>query len=169
VAALGPRAAEFLRDLPQDCFGVDSVYDRLIQTEAKMCNVGVGLRYATIVHHVEQMMGVPYRFKKPFRGQTMLKGTLDPQTWDFNVRVLVPNASVNLSRMEAMVRDRGVCASAEVGRGQVTTIYARDMWDLCSEGIKSDPWFLAEGPPEDLTKAIEKDLATANCVVGLED
>jgi len=146
VAVVGPRSGELVDDLPHDCFGRDSVYDRLRRLGATLCNVGVGFRYATFVHHVEQLVGVPYRFPKLFTGETKAGDKLSTETWLYNVRDLGdPAALADLGRLERAAVDRGLVRTARVGRGELTTIGFRELWDVCSENIARDPWFLARG------------------------
>ena len=168
VAGIGPGVEEFLADLPHDCFGPDCVYDRLLKRGGKICNVGVGIRTITFIHYVEQMIGVPYRFNKLFTGQTRNeRGVLEDQSWNFSVRVLAESSIPDmhrldarareseqqdrrremLIRLDARARESGQLKTARVGRGQITCISCRAVWDICAEGIKEDPWFLATGPP----------------------
>lgn len=147
VAARGPLADELLEHLPHDCFGHDSVYERLRTLDARLLNVGVGFRYATFIHHVEQLLRVPYRFPKLFSGTTRVGGELREETWLYNVRPLELDAAYpDLRRLEVVARERGLVRSARAGRGEVTCITATEMWALCEEHVARDPWFMARGP-----------------------
>ena len=55
-------------DLPNTCFAKGSIHDRLVQMGGKICTIGVGLQEVTFLHHVEEMAGVPFRFKKRYTG-----------------------------------------------------------------------------------------------------
>lgn len=147
VAARGPLADDIVDDLPRDCFGKESVYARLRQLDAQLCNVGVGFRYATFIHHVEQMLQVPYRFPKFFHGRTRVGGSEREERWLYNVRPLDTDVAYpDLRRLEQVANERGLVRRTRVGRGEVTCISAREMWDLCEEHVRRDPWFLARGP-----------------------
>src|SRR5262249_50022060 len=43
VAGLGPKAEQLLTNLPNTCFGLDSVHERLMNAGGKICLIGVGL------------------------------------------------------------------------------------------------------------------------------
>lgn len=152
VAGIGPRTDEIISDLPYDCFGEDCVYSRIIRRGAKICNIGVGFRYATFVHHVEQMLNVPYRFRKTFCGKTLLNGDLKEESWVYNVRFLVENSLPDLNKLEEQARQLQLVRAARVGLGEITCIGCWDMYNLCAENIKRDPWFLAAGPKIDLVE-----------------
>ena len=153
VAAMGPRAEEIIDFLPHNCFGQDCVYDRLVKLGAKICNVGVGFRYATFVHHVEQILQVPYRYPKVFAGWTRKQGELEYQEWTYNVRFQGDNSIPDLRRLQEQARERGLVNVAKVGLGGITSISCPDMWSLCAENIKKWPWFLARGPETEWKEA----------------
>ncbi|MBI4677662.1 MAG: DUF4910 domain-containing protein [Elusimicrobia bacterium] len=150
VGGLGPAAAELLRDLPRECFGPDSFFDRLLRAGGKLCNIGVGFRFATYVHFVEHREAVPYRFRKRFPGWVCVRGRRDYQEWLSFVRVQVDNTLPDLRRLQTAAAACGGFARARVGRGEVTCVRCVDMDRFCAEGIRRDPWFLARGPALDL-------------------
>jgi aminoglycoside 3-N-acetyltransferase len=51
-----------------DCFGAQSIFACLREVDAQLAFLGVGFGYCTFLHHVEQRMGVPYRYFKDFSG-----------------------------------------------------------------------------------------------------
>jgi aminoglycoside 3-N-acetyltransferase len=52
----------------KDAFGPGSVFALLREQRAKIVFLGVGFEFCTYVHHVEQLLDVPYRFHKKFHG-----------------------------------------------------------------------------------------------------
>ncbi len=146
IAGIGPHVEKIIANLPRDCFGRDCVYGRLKKMKAKICNIGVGFRYATFIHHVEQMCGVPYRFRKLFFGQTVYGDRLEKEAWIYNVRMLIPNGYPDLRRLEKNAYREGLVETSKVGLGAITCIRCDDMWSLCVKNVKKDPWFLASGP-----------------------
>jgi aminopeptidase-like protein/aminoglycoside N3'-acetyltransferase len=149
VAGLGPRAQELLRDLPNTCFGKDSVHDRLLRMNGKICLLGVGLQEATFQHHVEEMVGVPFRFQKLFTGTVREKGIARKAPWLFNVHLLAPNGEPEGARLNRLARTAGKCSRSLLGRGEVVAITAHDLHEVLSRALKRDPWFTATGPAAD--------------------
>ena len=149
IAGFGPRVDELFRDLPHDCFGNNCIYQRLIRVGAKICNIGVGFRYATFIHHVEQMEGVPYRFLKLFTG--LMEGDGEPRKegWLYNVRILASNGCPDLSRLERKARATKICRVTRVGLGEVTCVDCVDLYELARTEIAKNPWYLAKGPGGD--------------------
>lgn len=148
VAGIGPKTEALFRDIPMACFGQDCIYERLVKAGTYICNVGVGFRYATFVHYAEQTAGVPYRFMKTFKGKIIdYEGNETETEIEYYVRNAVDDETTfpNLRRLEKDVRRKGLCRSSLVGRGEITCIRCSDLLRLCIEGIKRDPWYLAEG------------------------
>ena len=148
VAGMGLKAKELFSNLPDECFGKDCIYDRLVKHGASICNIGVGFRYATFVHYVEQLAGVPYRFMKTFKGSIINNGAVRKNvSMHYYVRTGLDDQTTfpDLRRLEKEAREAGKCKSHAVGRGEVTLIKCKDLLDLCVAGIKKDPWYLAKG------------------------
>jgi len=150
VAGIGPRAVQLFANLPHDCFGSDCIYDRLRQANAKIVNLGVGVRDMTFLHHVEQSVGVPYRFKKLFLGQygpaNGDKTHLSKTGWLYNVRPFTENCRPAFGKLDPVLRANGVLQAAPVGLGEVLSITCGDLFNCAAAEIHRDPWFLAQGP-----------------------
>lgn len=150
VAGVGPRAAEFLDNPGNSSLGVDSIHDRLRKAGGKICMIGIGLFESTFRHHVEEMAGVPWRFKKLFTGQIRRNGKLEKVGRVYNVRVLARNGDPAGEALEAVARERRLCRAARVGRNEVVAIESQAYFDLAMAEMKRDPWFTAKGPSGDV-------------------
>ena len=147
VAGLGPACEALFRDLPMDSFGAGCLYDRLRSADAALCNVGVGFRYATYVHHVERQIGVPYRFEKEFSGYIVENGTRTFEKTVYYVRTTADDQDSlpDLSRLEEDVRRAGTLKEIPLGRSIITRISCKDFTDAATAGIRRHPWYLARG------------------------
>jgi aminoglycoside 3-N-acetyltransferase len=145
VIAIGAQADELLADLPDDCFGADSIYGRLIACDGAICNVGIGC-HSAFVHHVEQKLGVPYRFIKVFPGVTIVDGEPRQTEVAYNVRALDdPRHPAYFMRLDHDARADGSVRTAIVGRGEVNLIRARRMEELIRAGLERDPEYVVLG------------------------
>jgi aminopeptidase-like protein/aminoglycoside N3'-acetyltransferase len=149
VAGLGPRAAELLGDVSNTCFGPGSIHDRLLRGGGKVCMIGVGLHEATFRHFVEEAVGVPFRYKKLFTGRIRENGKVRKTGWVYNVRILADNGWPDGSRLETRAREAGRCRIGRVGRGEVSAISSRDLFDLTEMLLAEDRWSTARGPAGD--------------------
>lgn len=149
VAGIGPRAAAILENSANSSLGADSVHDRLRKAGGKICMIGVGLFESTFRHHVEEMAGVPWRFKKLFTGFVRRNGELCKEGRVYNVRILASNGDPAGEALEALARSRGLCRASPVGLGEVVSIDCQAYFDLAMQELRRDPWFTARGPAGD--------------------
>lgn len=145
VIAIGKRAQELTAGVPQSCFGDDSIYARLIETDAAMCNIGLGSQ-ASLLHHVEEKLGVPYRYLKTFSGMSVIGGRAVETEITYNVRDLSAPANVAyFRRVDRDGRQDGSVVVTSLGRGEINLIRARRMEELAREGLARDPDYLVLG------------------------
>jgi aminopeptidase-like protein/aminoglycoside N3'-acetyltransferase len=146
VAGLGPKAAALLTGLPNTCFGEDSVHARLRNLDGKICLIGVGLDESSFRHHVEEVAGIPARYKKLFTGYIRDNGLSRKVGWVYNVRVLSDNCYPDGKRLEEIARRSGKCRVVSLGRGEILGINANDYFNLTLEELAKDKWFTVKGP-----------------------
>jgi aminopeptidase-like protein/aminoglycoside N3'-acetyltransferase len=149
VTGLGPEAQALVSGLAPTCFGPGSIFDRLRAAGARICLLGLPLEEATFRHHVEEMVGVPYRFRKLFTGQIRDRGVVRREGWLYYVRILAPNADPDTDRLERLARDGGVCRAAPLGAGEVLAVDCPEFYDFTAEHLRADRWFTARGPAAD--------------------
>jgi aminoglycoside N3'-acetyltransferase len=150
VCGLGPLARELFADLPPTCYGEDCLYARLVARRALICTVGLGLNWATFLHHIEEMAEVPYRYRKIFRGDMIdASGQAREVAWTYNVRLWSKNADVDAGELVAAVVADGLCAREPLGRGGLCCVRANDYFAYATDRIRRDPWIAARGPAGD--------------------
>ncbi len=146
VAGLGPKAEELLTNLPNTCFGKDSVFERLMNTGGKICMIGVDLQEATFRHYVEELAHVPFRFKKLFTGHIREGDKLRKTGWVYNVRILSDNGYPQCPDLEQKAIATGKCRVARLGDAELKAIDCREYFDLIMRELMEDPWRAAKGP-----------------------
>ena len=68
VAANGKLANYLTSNIPQHAFGYNSVFHRLVNNNAYWLCIGVDPRKSiSVIHHIELICGVPYRYTVPFK------------------------------------------------------------------------------------------------------
>jgi aminopeptidase-like protein/aminoglycoside N3'-acetyltransferase len=149
IAGLGPAAGELLSDIPPTCFGPDSVFARLVEADALICMLGLDLDEATIRHHTEEVVGVPFRFRKLFTGAMQQSGKSERTGWVYNVRILAPEGVPDGSRLARAARASGIARAGRVGTGELLTVRAGALHGLTLAMLRDDPWATAAGPPGD--------------------
>lgn len=147
VAGQGPRARELLSALPKTSYGPGSVYERLRLSGAKICNIGVGLYYATFRHHIEELAEVPFRFKKAFKGRVRENGVTREEEWIYSCAPRLDCCAPVGLPLEKLCREAGLVRAVKVGWSEVVCIGAREYFDFGYARLKEQPWLTAKGPP----------------------
>lgn len=145
-AGIGPASREVLQTISQSCYGEGSTFHRLHEADAKICTLGISLRWATFRHHIEEMAGVPFRFVKRFTGTVRECGQDTQETWSYFAAPDIENCQPNGNTLERMVRAAGLLSIAPVGRGELMAIFARDYFQFGCVALRDDPWLTAKGP-----------------------
>lgn len=95
VTALGARAEEFCRSTARHAYGPGTPFARLLKAGAWGVSVGMPPnRTCSIIHHIEQMMAVPYRYTKEF----MQPVCRDGEVWTEPFYLYVTRRDVDLER-----------------------------------------------------------------------
>lgn len=142
VVAVGKDADYFVRNAPSHSFGKDSVWERFLLRGGKICNFNFNAG-STYVHYVEKSLAVPYRYDKAFKGTIVHSGKKQEKTFYHFVHSLeLPNDAADFSALDEVAKKRGKSKIANLGRGKVLVISARDTYKLIEDELKKDPRFL---------------------------
>ncbi|HXA53484.1 MAG TPA: AAC(3) family N-acetyltransferase [Solirubrobacteraceae bacterium] len=145
VIAIGARAEELTAGMPTSCFGDDSVYARLLEVDGAILNIGMA-SHSAFLHHVEQKLGVPYRYPKWFRGISIVDGERCATQIAYNVRDLDrPEHLPHFIRIDRDGRADGSLAAARLGRGEINLMRATRMEELARAGLARRPDYLVVG------------------------
>lgn len=89
-AVWGAHKDELLSNDSLDSFGPGTIFEQMLQWDARALVIGMAaLRGNTYIHHVEQTVGVPYRYNKEFTGDyTDQAGVCERRTYRMYVRDL---------------------------------------------------------------------------------
>lgn len=90
-AVWGKDSDRLMENASVDCFGPGTIFEYMYEVDAKGLSIGIPiLQGLTYVHHVEQMVGVPYRYHKEFTADyTDARGVCEKRTYRMYVRDLV--------------------------------------------------------------------------------
>jgi len=144
IIALGGAAQELTEDMPQNSFGEDSFFDRLLKRNGMILNINLNSG-STFVHFVERCLGVPYRFDKTFSGIINHEGEKEAKSTIWVRDLTDPVTEANFSKFHRLSTSAGLNARFSIGRGSVNFIRSRDTYDLIEDEIQSDPLFLTNG------------------------
>lgn len=141
VAAIGPRARGLCDGLPPNSFASDSTFARFLALDGTLLNLNHP--GCTLLHHIERVLQVPYRFDKAFEGELVEGERRQRLRWEIFVRYLSDDLLAHdpWPFIQAMAR-AGLSRRQALGRGEVLAMTARDVFATVEQGIARDPWFL---------------------------
>lgn len=152
--AEGPLAEAVVEDVAKSSFGPDTPKARLIEHGAKVVNIGVPpYRTNSVVHHAEQLMGVPYRYHKEFPNKVFAGGRYVGTDYLMYVRRLECRIEMDTSknrRLFQLFRRRGhTIREAQVSpSGGLACFDLRPMFEACLDLLKTDIYGLLVKPPD---------------------
>ncbi len=145
VSAIGKRATEFTSDAPEHSFGPGSFWAKFFEAGGKICNFNFDSG-STLIHFCEKTLKVPYRFDKAFPGVSIIDGQECSRTFYHFVHDLKkPSHASDFVKFDTKAKELSFAKCADLGKGQVLQISARDTFDLIKEQLKVDPAFLVKG------------------------
>lgn len=135
--------ASLLEPGDTDAFGERSVFALLREARAKLLFYGVGLEFATYVHHLEQRLGVPYRYAKDFHGTTVDGDELTETTARYFVRDLEGDVIPYFDPLQADLIARDGARTTTLPDGPVLLLTdTAQLEDAVLAGLETNPLYL---------------------------
>lgn len=144
VAAIGKQSREMTKDMPLECFGKGSFWERFLRADGVICNLNVWV-ISTFIHYIEKKLNVPYRYDKLFQGTLFLGGKINQgRAVYFCQDGSNPDTRASTELFDEIALTSGLAVKIPVGRGYITKITARDVERLIRKTIAKQPYFLIE-------------------------
>lgn len=137
-AVWGAHKEELLENHAPDAFGEGTIFELLYRWEAKVLVIGMSaLAGTTYIHHVEQIVGVPYRYQKEFTADyTDAAGNCEKRTYRMYVRDLEmdPRHIDGFRPLEEKMRGEGTIQTWYYESAPVHLVKVRDL----DEAVRRD-------------------------------
>ncbi len=145
VAAFGPHAEEVLGD-GVSSFGKGSAFDRLYELDSWNLLLGVSFQSCTALHSAEELVRVPYRAHRDFKGSIVIlpDGRRVPSP---AIEYLRQDGSSNdFAKMEGVFARAGVLRTCQIGEARCMNARIRDIIDIAKQLLSKDPYSLSRPP-----------------------
>ena len=143
VAAVGPLAETICEPDTPSAFDQGSSFDLMIDRNARLLLLGASFQAATVIHHAEQSIGVPYRLWKDFTGRYVDQTGNEPidqtKTYRMYVRDLEIDAKLNMKPLELELAKRHQLLRQPLGGGVVRSCQFVDLIETARHCLKADP------------------------------
>ncbi len=145
VVAIGKHANFFTANAPEYSFGKNSFWERFLQKNGKFVNFNFDAA-STFIHYVEKQLGVPYRYDKAFKGKMIVEGkSIEKSFFHFVYDMEKPEHVAFFSKFDRKAKQMGLAKTANLGRGQIVSITAKNAFELIEKELPSNPSFLIQG------------------------
>jgi aminoglycoside 3-N-acetyltransferase len=146
--AVGPKAGHITENVTRHAYGPETPEARMVEMGAKFLSLGVGPNIITTVHHVEHVMGVPYRYHKEFMHPVVRGGqtTVEP----FYQFVWYRDSDIQASqnrRLFARLDGKLHISHAELGPGSISCLSLREFYKLSVHEFANDIYVWCDHPP----------------------
>ncbi len=134
------KAQEQLTEMdPVNAFGEGTIFEYLYEQNAKVLVIGIpALQGTTYIHHVEQVVGVPYRYNKEFRAPYADRdGQVTEKTYCMYVRDLDmdPRHINGFAPLEQKMREEGTIRTKQYCGVDFSVLQVRDLHEAVKEDI----------------------------------
>jgi aminoglycoside 3-N-acetyltransferase len=147
-SAIGAKAVHITDSVTRHAYGPETPEARMIELDAKFLALGVGPNIITTVHHVEHVMGVPYRYHKEFLHPVIRNGrTTEELFYQF---VWYRDADVQACqnrRLFARLEGKLHISSSTLGRGKLSCLSLSQFYELSVREFADDIYIWCDHPP----------------------
>jgi aminoglycoside 3-N-acetyltransferase len=148
--ALGPKAKNICQKNTRYGFGPNSPMARMLELKTRVLSIGLPPNEtATVVHHVEQLMAVPYRYTKEFTHSIKQAGATKQQLFYLfvNYREAKPKKDRNRKLLKNFEKRNGPILQVPVGRGSIFSYDLKALFDSMIEDFSNDIYVALSQPP----------------------
>jgi aminoglycoside 3-N-acetyltransferase len=148
MAAIGPQANELMQRTGNNCFGINSTYQRLF--ESNVLFVAIGISYSTGLAgfmHLEKLANVPYREDMTFSGKSC--GS-DGSEYDDSAIHFVRNDSkfggiiTDREPMGKILEQKGVSRAISYGYGQHMALHGQEWEEVVLNELNINPFLMLD-------------------------
>lgn len=150
--AVGKNARDICMDVSRHGFGMETPKSRLLDLDALFISVGQPPRLtASVVHHAEMLMGVPYRYSKEFLHPVARDGNVGIEPFYMHVwyRECGNDHDGVRKIYDHFVGEGGRAEEQAAGRGKIFSLSLKKYYESTIRALKKDIYmFLKDEPVE---------------------
>lgn len=144
VVIFGKNAEDYIDCSISDCFGPNTIFDKLYKKNAKIMCLGCGLNQITFTHYIEQQHNVPYRFNKSFSGIIESTEKKEEIITDYFVRDLNIKSYLNLDTLKKSLIEKELLTISPIGRIGFYLVNSVEFFNEASNLLRTNIYSLIE-------------------------
>lgn len=155
---IGKHADELIKHRYKGGYSKDSIFNQLRVLDAKIIQIDKVYKSTTIIHHVEEILKVDYKYYKDFTGYVIDEdGKKYKDTFNLYVRDWEKGFVTDVLPIGKILEDEGVMKIDTIGEATVWYMKARNVYDCTVKAIHKNPYVLCKIiPPTEKNKFLIK-------------
>lgn len=142
-AGVGGKAESILESDNSVCFSEGSLHRKFFYENVKFCLISnQDLQMCTSVHAMEREFGVPYRYPKIFKGETVINDAVYEGAVEYYVRDLKIDPIPDFSKLKKDLYSKKLVNICNLGASHVACYMASDIWSTALDGLSVDKTYL---------------------------
>lgn len=143
--AIYGKNKDYFLDIGNNCFGENSVFDKLKKTNAKIVLLGNRIKEYTYFHYIEQANNVPYRYMKRFKGKTKMKNIIYDDYFDYFVRDFSKRNTIDSNKIVEFLVDKKIFYESKIAYGSISSVECEKFFNEVSKKLhEQNDFFLKE-------------------------
>lgn len=145
--AIGKYKYEICDNISKSCYGMNSIFDRLISLNAHMMFFGASMYHMTLKHHMEHVLGLPYVYHKAYF--TPVYKDSKKLSLPFLSCVRYLNGKVNnndCSDFKKYLVSKQMLKQVKIGNTEILNMKIKDAYDEAVDLLTEDPTYFLEEP-----------------------
>jgi aminoglycoside 3-N-acetyltransferase len=142
---IGKHANELVQHRYKGGYSKDSIFNQLLVLDAKIIQIDKVYKSTTIIHHVEEILKVDYKYYKNFTGCVIDEnGKKYEDTFNLYVRKLDEGYVTDVLPIGKILEDEDVMKIDKIGDATIWYMKARDVYDCTVKAIQKNPHILCK-------------------------
>jgi len=142
---IGKNAKELTQFRYKGSYSKDSIFHKLRTLDAKILQIDQVYKGTTMIHHVEEMLQVNYKYFKNFTGTVIdEEGKSFEDTFNIYVRDWERGFVTDVLPIGKILEEKNVTKLEKIGDAKIWLTKAEDVYQVTADAIKKNPHILCK-------------------------
>ena len=138
VCGFGPKINEILKNLPNNSYGKDCLFSRLVEYNSYCLNVGLGSNWIPFIHHLDYLNNVDFRFNKKFNILIVNKEKQTKLIWNYYSKYKKIKTITDGYKIGHEAEKKKIYKSINLGRGKIFYCDYKKLFDFSKKLSKKN-------------------------------
>jgi len=142
---IGKNAKQLAEHRYKGSYSKDSIFHKLRTLDAKILQIDCVYKGTTMIHHVEEMLQVEYKYFKNFTGIVIDEdGKSFEDTFNIYVRDWKRGFVTDVLPIGKILEEEKVTKTDQIGNAKIWLTKAEDVYNVTVDAIKKNPYVLCK-------------------------